>query len=181
MRQKVARFGWTWQFFQLTFVLSPLIGEGLSCKSHIIESPATLLDLKNQKVILSKCKEINRLWHFYIFKHFQVMGNASIGPMKTQIKIGGDHMMPTSMPSEKITKCNHGKLVAHLQKFDHQKFAKASHKMKWRMLHGLFGPQKCFQGLEQKKFRMLQNLIRSRKIMELLHGIIGKIISQYGK
>ena len=50
MHQRVARFGWTWQFFQLTFVLSPLIGEGLSCKSHIIESPVTLPDLKDQKV-----------------------------------------------------------------------------------------------------------------------------------
>ena len=54
MRQKVARFGWTWQFFLLTFLLSPLIGEGLSCKSHIMESPATLPDLKNQKVKFSK-------------------------------------------------------------------------------------------------------------------------------
>ena len=83
--------------------------------------------------------------------------------------------------SEKITKCNPGKLVAHLQKFDHQKFSKASHKIKRKMLHEVFGPHKCFQGLEQKKFRMLQNLIRSRKIMELLHGIIGKIISQFSR
>ena len=118
---------------------------------------------------------------FYICKHFQVIGYASIGTMKRQIKIGGGHMMPIPMRSEKITKCNPGKLVAHLQKFDHQKFAKASHKMKQKMLHEVFGLHKCFQGLEQKKFRMLQNLIRSRKIMELLHGIIGKIISQYGK
>ena len=61
MHQTVARFGWTWQFFQLTFLLSHLIGEGLSCKSHIRESPATLPDPKNPKVNLCKCKEINRL------------------------------------------------------------------------------------------------------------------------
>ena len=67
MHQKVARFGWTWQFFLLTFLLSPLIGEGLSCKSHIMESPATLPDLKKQKVKVSKCKEINRLWFFFTF------------------------------------------------------------------------------------------------------------------
>ena len=109
------------------------------------------------------------------------MGYASIGPIKTQINIGGGHMLPTPVRSEKITKCNPGKLVAHLQKFDHQKFSKASHKIKRKMLHEVFGPHKCFQGLEQKKFRMLQNLIRSRKIMELLHGIIGKIISQFSK
>ena len=53
MRQKVARFGWTWQFFQLTFLISPLIEEGLSCKSHRIESPETLPELKNQKVKVS--------------------------------------------------------------------------------------------------------------------------------
>ena len=53
MRQKVARFGWTWQFSQLTFLLSPLIEEGLSCKSHRIESPDTLPELKNQKVKVS--------------------------------------------------------------------------------------------------------------------------------
>lgn len=109
------------------------------------------------------------------------MGYASIGPIKTQIKIGGGHMLPTPIRPEKITKCNPGKLVAHLQKFDHQKFAKASHKIKQKMLHEVFGPDKCFQGLEQKKFRILKNLIRSRKVMELLHGIIGKIISQYSK
>lgn len=109
------------------------------------------------------------------------MGYASIGPMKTQIKIGDAHMLPIPMRSKEITKCNPGKLVAHIQKFDHQKFAKASHKMKRKMLHELFGPHKCFQGLEQKKFRMLQNLIRSRKVMESLHGIIGRIISQYSK
>ena len=70
MHQKVARFGWTWQFFLLTFLLSPLIGEGLSCKSHIMESPATLPDLKKQKVKVSKCKERNRLWFFLHLQAF---------------------------------------------------------------------------------------------------------------
>ena len=36
------------------------------------------------------------------FQAFQVIGYASIGPIKTQINIGGGHMLPTPFGQRKL-------------------------------------------------------------------------------
>ena len=44
--------------------------------------------------------------------------------------------------------------------------------MKWRMLHGLFGPQKCFQGLEQKKSNELQTEVLCPNTKAQNHSLV---------
>ena len=83
-------------------------------------------------------------------------------------------------PTETRAKSNPENLV-YSQRFNPDIFGKASHQNKWAMLKNLFNPNRFVNDLPKKKRMMLQNLIRSQKIMEILHRIMGKIIFQYSK
>ena len=83
-------------------------------------------------------------------------------------------------PPETREKSNPENLV-YSQRFNPEISVKASHQNKWAMLKNLFNPNRFVNDLPKKKRMMLQNLIRSQKIMEIIHRIMGKIIIQYSK